>query len=70
MVESSDVESDVRDYKPYDDDEEREARHGTRTGLDEDADKNLSIPDMEAKKMLSEYYKSLFDKKNRYPVSS
>ncbi|GMF24306.1 unnamed protein product [Phytophthora lilii] len=67
MVGESDVERDIKDYKPYDDDEEREARHGTKTGLDEDADKNLAIPDMEAKKMLYEYYKSLFDEKIDIP---
>jgi hypothetical protein len=63
MVGNSDVERDIKDYKPYDDDEEREARHGTKTGLDEDMDRNLSIPDSEAKKFLYEYYKSLFDNK-------
>ncbi|GMF27129.1 unnamed protein product [Phytophthora lilii] len=72
MVGESDVERDIKDYKPYDDDEEREARHGTKTGLDEDADKNLAIPDMEAKKMLYEYYKNRYfniRNKNHRPVS-
>lgn len=63
LVGNSDVERDIKDYKPYDDDEEREPRHGTKTGLDEDMDRNLSIPDSEAKKILYEYYKSLFDNK-------
>jgi hypothetical protein len=30
MVGNSDVERDINDYKPYDDDVEREARHGTK----------------------------------------
>ncbi|KAE9136527.1 hypothetical protein PF010_g1633 [Phytophthora fragariae] len=63
MVGDSDVERDIKDYKPYDDDEEREPRHGTKTGLDEDMDRKLSIPDSEAKKILYEYYKGLFDNK-------
>jgi hypothetical protein len=63
LVGNSDVERDINDYKPYDDDEEREARHGTKSGLDEDMDRNLSIPDSEAKKFLHEYNKSLFDNK-------
>jgi hypothetical protein len=63
MVGNSDIERDIKDYEPYDGDEEREPRHGTKTGLDEDMDRNLSIPDSEAKKMLYEYYKSLFDNK-------
>ncbi|KAL8020157.1 hypothetical protein Plhal710r2_c014g0064831 [Plasmopara halstedii] len=41
MVGADDIEKAVKDYKPYGDDGEREARH--------------------AKKMLYEYYKSLFD---------
>ncbi|KAG2765221.1 hypothetical protein Pcac1_g23285 [Phytophthora cactorum] len=65
MVGANDIEKTIKDYKPYDDDEEREARHGTKTGLDEDEniDRFLSIPDSEAKKILYEYYKSLFDNK-------
>ncbi|KAK1933554.1 hypothetical protein P3T76_011768 [Phytophthora citrophthora] len=63
MVGANDIEKNIKGYKPYDDDEEREARHGTKTGLDEDMDRNLSIPDSEAKKILYEYYKSLFDNK-------
>ncbi|CEG47318.1 uncharacterized protein PHALS_03973 [Plasmopara halstedii] len=63
MVGADDIEKAVKDYKPYGDDGEREARHGTKTGLNEDEniDGILSIPDSEAKKMLYEYYKSLFD---------
>ncbi|GMG18016.1 unnamed protein product [Phytophthora fragariaefolia] len=63
MVGVNDIEKNIKDYKPYDDDEEREARHGTKTGIDEDMDRNLSIPDSEAKKILYEYYKSLFGNK-------
>ncbi|RAW20626.1 hypothetical protein PC110_g22932, partial [Phytophthora cactorum] len=65
MVGANDIEKTIKDYKPYNDDEEREARHGTKTGLDEDEniDRFLSIPDSEAKKILYEYYKSLFDNK-------
>ncbi|KAG6941438.1 hypothetical protein JG688_00018672 [Phytophthora aleatoria] len=66
MVGASDVKKTIRDYKPYEadeNDEEREARHGIKTGFDEDMDQNLSIPDTDAKKMLYEYYKSLFDNK-------
>jgi hypothetical protein len=63
MVGNNNIERDIKEYKPYDDDEEREARHGTKTGLDEDMDRNLSIPDSEAKKILYEYYKGLFDNK-------
>ncbi|KAG6948025.1 hypothetical protein JG688_00015279 [Phytophthora aleatoria] len=40
-----------------------EARLGTKTGVDEDRDQNLSIPDSEAKVLLTEYYQQLFDKK-------
>ncbi|KAG6942427.1 hypothetical protein JG688_00018125 [Phytophthora aleatoria] len=40
-----------------------EARVGTKTGLDEDRDRNLSIPDSEAKVLLTEYYQQLFEKK-------
>ncbi|GMF31619.1 unnamed protein product [Phytophthora lilii] len=65
MVVADDIEKTVKEYKPYDDDGEREARHGTKIGLseDENIDGVLSIPDSEAKKMLYEYYKSLFDNK-------
>jgi hypothetical protein len=66
MVGDSEVELDIKKYTPYkatEDEEEREPRHGTKTGLDEDMDRNLDIPDSEAKKMLYEYYKSLFDNK-------
>jgi hypothetical protein len=61
MVGVNDTEKSVKDYKPYDKD--REARHGTKSGLDEDMVSNLSIPDSEAKNILYEYYKRLFDNK-------
>ncbi|GMF36126.1 unnamed protein product [Phytophthora lilii] len=69
MLGADDFEKTVKDYKPYDDDGEREARHGTKIGLieDENIDGVLSIPDSEAKKMLYEYYKSLFDNKAVIP---
>ncbi|KAG6944232.1 hypothetical protein JG688_00017192 [Phytophthora aleatoria] len=40
-----------------------EARVGTKTGLDEDRDHNLSIPNSEAKVLLTEYYQQLYENK-------
>ncbi|KAG3149201.1 hypothetical protein PC128_g23455 [Phytophthora cactorum] len=63
----------LRNYKAADEDkgggdDDREARHGVKTGLDEDMDHTLSILDSEAKRYLSEYYKRLFDEGIQIPV--
>ncbi|KAG6944226.1 hypothetical protein JG688_00017198 [Phytophthora aleatoria] len=63
MIGPSDNEKTIKSYEATGDDDEREARYGIKTGLDEDRDKKLSIPDSEAKQILYEYYKRLFDKK-------
>ncbi|KAG6948203.1 hypothetical protein JG687_00015625 [Phytophthora cactorum] len=68
MVGASDVERYIKSYEASGDDDDREARHGVKTGSDEDMDHTLSIPDSEAKRILSEYYKRLFDEGIQIPV--
>lgn len=55
MIGASGGEKSIKDYIPYEaaeDEEECEARHSIKTGLDEDMDHKLSIPDSKAKKIL------------------
>ncbi|KAG6941827.1 hypothetical protein JG688_00018464 [Phytophthora aleatoria] len=68
MVGASDAERSTKSYEATGDDDDREARHGIKTGLDEDRDHTMSIPDSEAKIILSEYYKRLFDDGIQIPL--
>ncbi|GMF64756.1 unnamed protein product [Phytophthora lilii] len=56
MIGKNDEEIDVKEFTPVD----REAKHGTMSGIDEDMDQNLSNADNDAKKILADYYTQLY----------
>ncbi|CEG41886.1 uncharacterized protein PHALS_03269 [Plasmopara halstedii] len=58
MVGTPDVEMSIKQFQTADDDD-REARHGIKSGLNEDRDENISIPDNDAKQILLDYYTQL-----------
>ncbi|GMF25206.1 unnamed protein product [Phytophthora lilii] len=66
MVGTPDVERSIKEFHTTDDDD-REPRHGIKSGLNEDRDESLSIPDNGAKRILLDYYTQLTNEQVAIP---
>ncbi|RAW23588.1 hypothetical protein PC110_g19975 [Phytophthora cactorum] len=66
FVGKKDKERSVNPYQSIDDDE-KEPRHGVKSGLDEGNDEKRSIPENDAKQIIYEYYHHLLKKRVKIP---